>query len=152
MLVGIAFLMAACTQPTATAATPTPSSSPLATPTAPSPTPSTAAASPTPTPTPALKGVYALVIKDFLAKPTYTLCGYGPGIYLVTALGKMAARPVTTKAYPSGWIDSTHLVVDSSLYTTNSSFPVLSIVNVSTGALARIQASGSFVAVLPGTL
>jgi hypothetical protein len=386
LLVGIAFLVAACSQPAAAVATPTPSSSPLATPTAPSPTPSTAAASPTPTPTPALRGVYALVIKDFLAKPTYTLsivaadghvaastiarnrtvpyvqvgnvstsastvyyldgdsdirflrpdrstglvthvtlrskqvaafavspddlriavsvldytrypvstrlyvedlhgatnhvqlfyssnvmewpvgwhagrlvmalginsppqnsidgfepafgyhivnaqtgarllslctgkesyqpespagaicidlqagsttswdgrsralpfarkpdatsgvcsligplsptgviatniisssqggCGGGPGIFLVTPSGGIGTRPVTSNTNADGWIDSTHLVVDSSAYTTNSSTPVLSIVNVSTGALARIQASGSFVAVLPGTL
>jgi len=79
-------------------------------------------------------------------------CGSGPGIYLVTALGKMGSRPVTSKALPAGWIDSTYLMVDSSLYTTNSSFPLLSIVNVSTGASARVQATGYFVAVLPGGL
>ena len=79
-------------------------------------------------------------------------CGGGPGIFLVTPSGGIGTRPVTSNTNPDGWIDSTHLVVDSSAYTTNSSTPVLSIVNVSTGALARIQASGSFVAVLPGTL
>ena len=79
-------------------------------------------------------------------------CGSGPGVFLVSALGKIASRPVTTKAYPSGWIDSTYLMVDSSLYTTNSSTPVLSIVNVSTKASTKVQATGYFVAVLPGGL
>jgi len=79
-------------------------------------------------------------------------CGGGSGIFLVTAAGGIGARPVTTHAAPGGWIDATHLVVNSSSYTTNSSFPVLSVVNVTTGASASIQAKGYFVAVLPGTL
>ena len=79
-------------------------------------------------------------------------CGGGPGIFLVTAAGGIGTRPVATKAAPTGWIDATRLVVDSSGYTTNSSTPVLSIVNVNTGASARIQAAGSFVGVLPGGL
>jgi hypothetical protein len=79
-------------------------------------------------------------------------CGGGPGIFLITASGGISTRPVTSNANSAGWIDATHLVVDSSVYTTNSSTPVLSIVNVNTRASARIQAAGSFVAVLPGGL
>ena len=79
-------------------------------------------------------------------------CGGGPGIFLVSKLSGVEARPITSNAQAVGWIDFNHLVTDSSLYTTNSSTPVLSIVNVNTGALAPIQAAGYFVAVLPGTL
>ncbi|HXC76085.1 MAG TPA: hypothetical protein VNU19_03450 [Candidatus Acidoferrum sp.] len=42
-------------------------------------------------------------------------------------------------------------MIDSSL-NTNSSTPVLSIVNVSSGISTKVQATGYFVAVLPGTL
>ena len=79
-------------------------------------------------------------------------CGGGPGIFLVSPSGVIGTRPVTFNTNPDGWIDSAHLVVDSSAYTTNSSTPVLSIVNTNTGASARVQAAGSLVAVLPGTL
>jgi hypothetical protein len=79
-------------------------------------------------------------------------CGGGPGIFLVTNVGGIGARPVASKASPIGWIDAAHLVVDSRAYTTNSSTPVLSIVDIKTGASVRVQAAGSFVAVLPGTL
>jgi hypothetical protein len=79
-------------------------------------------------------------------------CGGGPGVFLVSPSGVIGTRPVTSNTNPDGWIDSTHLVVDSSAFTTNSSTPVLSIVNTDTGASVRIQAGGSFVAVLPGTL
>jgi hypothetical protein len=73
-------------------------------------------------------------------------------MFLVAPSGGISTQPVTSNASADGWIDATHVVVDTSLYTTNSSTPVLSILNVNTGALARIQASGSFVAALPGNL
>jgi hypothetical protein len=76
-------------------------------------------------------------------------CGGGQGVFLVTQLGGLGPRAVTSKAEPVGWTDATNLVIDTSLFTTNSSTPVLSIVNVSTGALAHVQATGYFVAVLP---
>ncbi|MEA2636273.1 MAG: hypothetical protein QOH92_3040 [Chloroflexota bacterium] len=79
-------------------------------------------------------------------------CGGGPGIFLVAPTGGISAQPVTSRANASGWIDATHLVVDAGVFTTNSSTPLLSIVNVNTGASARIQAPGYFVAILPGAL
>ena len=78
-------------------------------------------------------------------------CGGGPGIFLVGPSGGIGTRPVTSNAYADGWIDPTHLVVDASTFR-KSSIPVLSILNVNTGAAVRIQASGYFVAVLPGAL
>ena len=78
-------------------------------------------------------------------------CGGGPGIFLVTAAGGIGTQPVTADAGPVGWIDVTNLIVDASLYT-GSSTPALSIVNVGTGASARIQAPGFFAASLPGGL
>jgi hypothetical protein len=79
-------------------------------------------------------------------------CGNGPGMFLVAPSGGISARPVTSNASADGWIDASHVVVDASLYTTNSSTPVLSILNLSTAASARIQAPGYFVAILPGSL
>jgi hypothetical protein len=79
-------------------------------------------------------------------------CGGGQGVFLVAQLGGLGTRAVTSKAEPVGWTDATNLVVDTSLFTTNSSTPVLSMVNVGTGALAHVQATGYFVAVLPGGL
>jgi hypothetical protein len=78
VLVSIALLMAACSQPAAAVATPTTSSSPLATPTATSPTPT--AASPSPTPIPTRNGAYAVVVKNFLVETgsTYTLSIVAP--------------------------------------------------------------------------
>lgn len=78
-------------------------------------------------------------------------CGGGSGIVLVTALGAIGTQPIASNARPVGWIDTTNLVVDASL-STGSSTPELSVVNVNTGASARIQAPGFFAAALPGTL
>jgi len=78
-------------------------------------------------------------------------CGGGSGIFLVTALGTIGTQPIAANATPVGWIDATDLVVDARL-STGSSTPVLSIVNVNTGASARIQGPGFFAAPLPGTL
>jgi hypothetical protein len=79
-------------------------------------------------------------------------CGGGPNVYLVTQPGGIGTRPVASNVAPVGWMDATHLVADSSLFTTNSSNPVLSIVNVTSGASVPVRASGYLVAVLPGTL
>jgi hypothetical protein len=93
------------------------------------------------------------VVASAIASGSQGGCGSGgPAIYLVSALNVVGARPVIAKALPVGWTDAAHLVVDSSLYTTRSSTPVLSIVNVSTGVSAGIKAAGYLVAVLPGTL
>jgi hypothetical protein len=91
------------------------------------------------------------VIATNMASVAQGGCG-GSRIFLVTPAGGIDAHVVATNASPIGWIDATHLVVDSSGFTTNSSTPVLSIVSVSSGALAKVQAPGYFVAVLPGTL
>lgn len=74
-----------------------------------------------------------------------------PDIYLVTKIGGIGANPVGTKASPVGWLDTTYLVTDPSSFTYTTT-PLLSILNVSTGVTARVQAAGSFVAVLPGNL
>lgn len=92
------------------------------------------------------------VVATTVASVSQGGCGGSSGIFLVTAAGGIGTRPVATKAAPTGWIDATHLVVDSSGYTTNSSTPVLSIVNVSTKTSTKVQATGYFVAVLPGSL
>jgi hypothetical protein len=78
-------------------------------------------------------------------------CGGGPHIFLVTAQGGVGTHPVASNVVPDGWIDATHLIVDASLYT-RSATPQLSIVNVTTGASAHIQAAGFFAANLPGGL
>lgn len=91
------------------------------------------------------------VIATSIVSSTQGGCGGGPGIYLVTALGAISTRPVTSNANPVAWIDAANLVVDTSLYT-GSSTPALSIVNVATGASVRIQAPGFFAAALPGGL
>jgi hypothetical protein len=79
-------------------------------------------------------------------------CSGGPDIFLISPSGVVDTRPVSSNTSPNGWIDSTDLVVHSSAYPTNSPNSVLSIVNVNTRASAQIQAEGSFVAVLPGSL
>jgi hypothetical protein len=79
-------------------------------------------------------------------------CGGSSGIFLVAPNGGIGARAVASNTSPVGWIDATHLVVDSSAYTNNSSTSTLSIVNVSSRASAKVQAPGTFVAVLPGAL
>src|SRR5260221_5664805 len=81
LLVGIALLMAACSQPTSAAVTPTPSSSAVATPISTSPTP-TAVTSPTP---PTLSSAYAVVVKNFLNDPgpTYALSIVAPDGHVV---------------------------------------------------------------------
>jgi hypothetical protein len=75
----------------------------------------------------------------------------GSTIFLVAPTGGIGTHVVATNATPIGWIDATRLVVDSSVFT-NSSTPVLSIVNVSSGVSTRVPAAGNFVAVLPGAL
>lgn len=81
VLVSIAVLLAACSQPTVAVATPTPSSS--ATPTA---------AAPSPTPSPTLVGSYAVVVNNFLTDggSTYTLS-------IVAADGHVAAGSTARK-------------------------------------------------------
>jgi hypothetical protein len=79
-------------------------------------------------------------------------CGGSPNIYLVAHPGGISSKPVISNARPQGWIDATHLVVDVDFSITNSSIGGMSILNVTTRALARIEASGYFVAVLPGGL
>jgi hypothetical protein len=79
-------------------------------------------------------------------------CGGSSGIFLVAPDGGIGARAVASNASPAGWIDATHLIVDASAYTNNSSTSALSIVNVSSWASAKVQAPGYFVAVLPGAL
>lgn len=91
------------------------------------------------------------VIATSIVSVTQGGCSGGPGVILVTAVGGIGTQPVISNVGPVGWIDATHLVVDASLGT-GSSTPGLSIVNVNTGASARIQAPGFFAASLPGGL
>jgi hypothetical protein len=81
-------------------------------------------------------------------------CGAGEAVFRINADGTQDSRPVASYSWPEGWIDSNHLVVipDTPLGAPPGYVSVRLVVDVTTGAPARIQAPGFFATTLPGGL
>ena len=92
-------------------------------------------------------GVVATTVESF----SKGVCGGGAKVYLAEASGKVDSATIAENVQPMGWIDSTHLVVDSSTYKQEAA-PDLSIVDLTTLKAVPVHGSGFLAAVLPGGL
>jgi hypothetical protein len=81
-------------------------------------------------------------------------CRAGEVVFQINANGTQDPRPLASKSSPEGWIDSNYLVLVADRPAGASSDAPLarSLVDVASGATARIQAPGFFAAALPGGL